>query len=262
MLILHFTTHQTFEIKYFKLLTFQVKNEFNQHCVMFKASAAFAKLQAAGIRNFDMGEQNARTQIMRYLSFLVLLLISFGTANAQQPKLQKATFGMGCFWCTEALFQRLDGVVSIKSGYEGGDVPNPSYEDVCTGTTGHAEVTEITFNPAKISYEALLAVFWKSHDPTTLNRQGADVGTQYRSVVFYHDATQRDIAAKYKAALNKSNAYGKPVVTEVTAAQKFYVAEPYHQNYFNKNKNEPYCRLVIQPKLEKLEKVFKAQLKK
>ena len=169
---------------------------------------------------------------------------------------------MGCFWCTEALFQRLDGVVSIKSGYEGGDVINPSYEDVCTGTTGHAEVTEITFNPAKISFEELLAVFWKSHDPTTLNRQGADVGTQYRSVVFYHDAAQRDIAARYKAALNKSKAYGKPAVTEITAAQKFYVAEPYHQNYFNKNKNEPYCRLVIQPKLEKLEKVFKAQLKK
>lgn len=199
---------------------------------------------------------------MKYFSIFVLLLLSIGTTKAQQPKLQKATFGMGCFWCTEALFQRLDGVVSIKSGYEGGDVVNPSYEDVCTGTTGHAEVTEITFNPAKISYEELLAVFWKSHDPTTLNRQGADVGTQYRSVVFYHDAAQRDIAARYKAALNKSNAYGKPVVTEITPAQKFYVAEPYHQNYFNKNKNEPYCRLVIQPKLEKLEKVFKAQLKK
>ena len=169
---------------------------------------------------------------------------------------------MGCFWCTEALFQRLDGVISVKSGYEGGDVPNPSYEDVCTGTTGHAEVTEITFNPAKISYEELLAVFWKSHDPTTLNRQGADVGTQYRSVIFYHDAAQKEIAARYKAALNKDNAYGKPVVTQITPAQPFYVAEAYHQNYFNKNKNEPYCKLVIQPKVEKLEKVFKAQLKK
>jgi peptide-methionine (S)-S-oxide reductase len=193
---------------------------------------------------------------------MTLLVISLGSAQAQQAKLQKATFGMGCFWCTEALFQRLDGVVTVKSGYEGGDVANPSYEDVCTGTTGHAEVTEITFNPAKISYEELLAIFWKSHDPTTLNRQGADVGTQYRSVVFFHNAEQKDIAAKYKAALNKANAYGKPVVTAITAAQPFYVAEAYHQNYFNKNKDEPYCRLVIQPKVEKLEKVFQAQLKR
>jgi peptide-methionine (S)-S-oxide reductase len=193
---------------------------------------------------------------------MTLLVVSLGSAHAQQAKLQKATFGMGCFWCTEALFQRLDGVVAVKSGYEGGDVANPSYEDVCTGTTGHAEVTEITFNPAKISYEELLAIFWKSHDPTTLNRQGADVGTQYRSVVFFHNAEQKDIAARYKAALNKTNAYGKPVVTAITAAQPFYVAEAYHQNYFNKNKDEPYCRLVIQPKVEKLEKVFKAQLKR
>jgi peptide-methionine (S)-S-oxide reductase len=198
----------------------------------------------------------------KFLMMITLLVATLGSANAQQAKLQKATFGMGCFWCTEALFQRLNGVVTVKSGYEGGDVANPSYEDVCTGTTGHAEVTEITFNPAKISFEELLAIFWKSHDPTTLNRQGADVGTQYRSVVFYHSAEQKDIAARYKAALNKSNAYGKPVVTAITAAQPFYVAEAYHQNYFNKNKNEPYCRLVIQPKVDKLEKVFKAQLKK
>jgi peptide-methionine (S)-S-oxide reductase len=198
----------------------------------------------------------------KFLMMITLLVATLGSANAQQAKLQKATFGMGCFWCTEALFQRLNGVVTVKSGYEGGDVANPSYEDVCTGTTGHAEVTEITFNPAKISFEELLAIFWKSHDPTTLNRQGADVGTQYRSVVFYHSAEQKDIAARYKAALNKSNAYGKLVVTAITAAQPFYVAEAYHQNYFNKNKNEPYCRLVIQPKVDKLEKVFKAQLKK
>lgn len=198
----------------------------------------------------------------RILIGLMLLVATIGTANAQQTKLQKATFGMGCFWCTEALFQRLDGVVAVKSGYEGGNVANPSYDEVCTGTTGHAEVTEITFDPAKITYEELLAIFWKSHDPTTLNRQGADVGTQYRSVVFFHNAAQKATATKYKDALNKSNAYGKPVVTAITAAQPFYVAEAYHQNYFNKNKNEPYCRLVIQPKVEKLEKVFKAQLKK
>jgi peptide-methionine (S)-S-oxide reductase len=199
---------------------------------------------------------------MKYISFLALLLLSFSSVNAQQTKLQKATFGMGCFWCTEALFQRLDGVTRVRSGYEGGTVANPSYEDVCTGTTGHAEVTEISFDPAKISYDELLAVFWKSHDPTTLNRQGADVGTQYRSVIFYNSPEQKAIADKYKAELNKTNAYGKQVVTTIVRAQPFYVADSYHQNYFNKNADQPYCRLVILPKLEKLEKVFKNKLKK
>jgi peptide-methionine (S)-S-oxide reductase len=198
---------------------------------------------------------------MKYLSFLALFLLSICSVQAQQTKLEKATFGMGCFWCTEALFQRLDGVSKVRSGFEGGNVANPSYEDVCTGTTGHAEVIEVTFDPKKISYDDLLAVFWKSHDPTSLNRQGADVGTQYRSVVFYHTPEQKATAEKYKAELNKTNAYGKAVVTTVVKAQPFYVAESYHQNYFNKNANQPYCRLVILPKLEKLEKVFKNKLK-
>jgi peptide-methionine (S)-S-oxide reductase len=198
---------------------------------------------------------------MKYLSIIVLFFLSLNSANAQQPKLQKATFGMGCFWCSEAIFQRIDGVTAVKSGYEGGEVANPSYEDVCTGTTGHAEVIQLTYNPAKVSYDELLEVFWKNHDPTTLNRQGADVGTQYRSVIFYNSPEQKLQAERYKAELNKTNALGKPVVTEIAKAQPFYVAENYHQNYFNKNGDAPYCRLVILPKMEKLEKVFKAKLK-
>lgn len=199
---------------------------------------------------------------MKRLTLIAILLLTIGSLQAQNNKLQKATFGMGCFWCSEAVFQRLEGVVSVRSGYEGGDVPSPSYEDVCTGTTGHAEVIELTYDPAKISYDDLLAVFWKSHDPTTLNRQGADVGTQYRSVVFYNTPEQKATAEQYKTELNKTNAYGKPVVTAITKAQPFYVAEAYHQDYFNKNADQPYCRLVILPKLDKLEKVFKAKLKK
>ncbi|WP_265789514.1 peptide-methionine (S)-S-oxide reductase MsrA [Pedobacter sp. MC2016-15] len=198
---------------------------------------------------------------MKYLSIMILVLLSVQGADAQQQKLQKATFGMGCFWCTEALFDRLVGVKSVKSGFEGGQIANPSYEEVCTGTTGHAEVTEITYDPAKISYDELLEVFWKSHDPTTLNRQGADVGTQYRSVIFYHTPEQKAAAEKYKAEINKTNAYGKPAVTEITKAQPFYLAESYHQDYFAKNSNQPYCRLVILPKMEKLEKLFKSKLK-
>lgn len=202
--------------------------------------------------------------IMKYITIMVLVLLSTlsaDPANAQAKKLQKATFGMGCFWCSEALFQRLNGVSSVRSGYEGGDVANPSYEDVCTGTTGHAEVIEVTYDPLKIKYDELLEVFWKSHDPTTLNRQGADVGTQYRSVVFYHNEEQKQIAEKYKKELNDTKAFGKPVVTAINKASTFYVADNYHQDYFNKNGNQPYCRMVILPKLEKLEKVFKAKLK-
>lgn len=198
---------------------------------------------------------------MRKVFLILLAILSLNQANAQGKKTEKATFGMGCFWCTEAIFQRLKGVISVKSGYEGGTLSNPTYEEVCTGATGHAEVLEITYNPMVISYDELLEVFWKSHDPTTLNRQGADSGTQYRSVIFYHSAEQKALAEKYKAELNKTNAYGKKVVTAIEAAKPFYVAENYHQNYFNKNGSEPYCRLVILPKIQKLEKVFKAKLK-
>ncbi|MBE9599107.1 peptide-methionine (S)-S-oxide reductase MsrA [Pedobacter sp. MC2016-24] len=198
---------------------------------------------------------------MKLLSLMVIVLLSVGSVNAQPKKLQKATFGMGCFWCSEALFQQLKGVNAVKSGYEGGTVARPSYEDVCTGTTGHAEVIEVTYDPAVIKYEELLEVFWKSHDPTTLNRQGADVGTQYRSVVFYHNDEQKLLAEKYKKTLNDAKAFNKPIVTEITKASPFYVAENYHQDYFNKNGSEPYCKMVILPKMEKLEKLFKDKLK-
>ncbi|MCZ4245331.1 peptide-methionine (S)-S-oxide reductase MsrA [Pedobacter punctiformis] len=198
---------------------------------------------------------------MKKIILILLAVLALNQANAQGKKTEKATFGMGCFWCTEAIFQKLKGVVSVKSGYEGGKLANPTYEEVCTGFTGHAEVLQITYNPMVISYSDLLEVFWKSHDPTTLNRQGADSGTQYRSVIFYHNDEQKQLAEKYKAELNKTNAYGKKVVTAIEAEKPFYVAENYHQNYYNRNGDAPYCRLVILPKLEKLEKVFKAKLK-
>ncbi|HMI03143.1 MAG TPA: peptide-methionine (S)-S-oxide reductase MsrA [Pedobacter sp.] len=198
---------------------------------------------------------------MKTILMMVMVLLSAGGAGAQSPKLQKATFGNGCFWCSEAVFQRINGVTAVRSGYEGGSVVDPSYEQVCTGTTGHAEVIEVTYDPAKIKYDELLEVFWKTHDPTTLNRQGADVGTQYRSVIFYHTNDQKTIAEKYKKELNDTKAFGNPVVTSIEKASPFYVAESYHQNYFNRNGDKPYCKLVILPKLDKMEKVFKAKLK-
>jgi len=173
-----------------------------------------------------------------------------------------ATFGTGCFWCTEAVFESLEGVVKATSGYSGGNVSNPTYEQVCSGNTGHAECIQVVFDPQKISYDELLQVFWESHDPTTLNRQGADVGTQYRSVIFYHNQNQKQLAETYKQKLNSENTFGKPVVTEITAAQKFYPAENYHQEYFKLNGHEPYCQFVIQPKVEKIRKIFSDKLKK
>jgi peptide-methionine (S)-S-oxide reductase len=176
-------------------------------------------------------------------------------------KVEKATFGGGCFWCTEAQFQYLDGVLKVESGFSGGNVANPTYEEVCTGTTGHAEVIQVTYDPAKISYEELLKAFWTAHDPTQLNRQGNDVGTQYRSVIFYHNEEQHKLAEEYKEKLDKSGAYDKPVVTEISPFTKFYVAEDYHQNYYKENGSQPYCHFVIAPKLEKFKKVFKDKLK-
>lgn len=173
-----------------------------------------------------------------------------------------ATFGSGCFWCTEAIFQRVQGVKSVVSGYSGGARPDPTYNQVSSGATGHAEVIQITFDPNEISFEALLEIFWKTHDPTTLNRQGADVGTQYRSVIFYHNETQRKSAEAIKAELNASGAWNNPIVTEISEFKAFYKAENYHQNYFNNNKNAPYCNFVIVPKLEKFENVFKDRLVK
>lgn len=180
---------------------------------------------------------------------------------AVSSNIDTATFGAGCFWCVEAVFQRLDGVLSVKSGYSGGTVKNPSYKEVCQGNTGHAEVCQITYDKTKISFDELLEVFWKTHDPTTLNRQGNDYGTQYRSAIFYHNEEQRKTAEKYKAEINKSGAYPSPIVTEITAFTNFYPAEDYHDNYFNENGSEPYCRYVIQPKVDKFEKIFKSKLK-
>jgi len=176
--------------------------------------------------------------------------------------LEKATFGAGCFWCVEAVFKLLDGVDSVASGYMAGHTENPTYEQVCTGTTGHAEVIEIMFDPDKISFKDLLEVFWKTHDPTTLNQQGNDRGTQYRSAVFYHDDTQKELAETYKNELDQAGAFPRPIVTEITAASKMYVAEGYHQDYFALNKSNPYCNAVIPPKIEKLKKIFGDKLKK
>lgn len=177
-------------------------------------------------------------------------------------KTDTTTFGTGCFWCTEAVFQELKGVIKVTSGYSGGQVPHPTYEEVCSGTTGHAECLQIVYDPAVISFDELLEVFWESHDPTTLNRQGNDVGTQYRSAIFYHNEEQREKAEHYKAELIRNKAYDKPIVTEITPFKVFYPAENYHQDYYNLHGTQPYCRLVIRPKLEKFEKVFKDKLKK
>lgn len=173
-----------------------------------------------------------------------------------------ATFGTGCFWCTEAIFQQLDGVLKVTSGYSGGQVKNPTYKQVCEGNTGHAEVVQVVYDPSKISFDELLEVFWQTHDPTTLNRQGNDVGPQYRSAIFYHNEEQQQKAEKYKAELDKSGAWDKPIVTEITPFTNFYVAEDYHQDYYSNNGSQPYCYYVIRPKLEKFEKVFKNKLKK
>jgi len=172
-----------------------------------------------------------------------------------------ATLANGCFWCTEAIFQQLEGVLKVSSGYSGGHVVDPSYKEVTTGTTGHAECIQIIFDPSKISFDELLEVFWQTHDPTTLNRQGNDEGPQYRSAVFYHTQEQKELAEKYKAELNKSGAFKNPIVTEIAPFTSFYIAENYHQDYYNQNGSQPYCSYVIRPKLEKFQKVFKNKLK-
>lgn len=172
-----------------------------------------------------------------------------------------ATFGAGCFWCVEAIFQDLAGVKQVTSGYSGGTIKNPSYREVTTGRTGHAEVVQIVYDPQKITFRELLEIFWQTHDPTTLNRQGADVGTQYRSAIFYHNQEQKETAEYYKQELDKSGAFKAPLVTEITAFEEFYPAEDYHQNYYKLNKDAPYCTYVIEPKLDKFKKVFKDKLK-
>ena len=195
---------------------------------------------------------------MKSLFSMLLAAGALNLAALAQPtnvmntnKTETATLGGGCFWCMEAVYERLPGVLSVTSGFAGGHTVNPTYEEVCTGTTGHAEVTQIVFDPAKISYAKLLEVFWQAHDPTTLNRQGADEGPQYRSIILYHDEKQKLIAEKSKLAAQAD--HHKPIVTEIVPFTKFYPAERYHQGYYDAHASQPYCQIVIAPKLEKLE---------
>jgi len=197
-----------------------------------------------------------------------LLIVGMLTLNLKAYNLEKsepeeelATFGAGCFWCTEVIFQNLEGVKRVVPGYAGGNVVNPTYRQVCEGNTGHAEVVQVHFDPGKINYETLLEVFWKTHDPTTLNRQGNDVGTQYRSVIFYHNKKQKELAEYYLNKLDESGAFDRPIVTQIEPFISFYEAEEYHQNFYNLNQELPYCKFVIEPKLEKFRKVFADKLK-
>jgi peptide-methionine (S)-S-oxide reductase len=183
------------------------------------------------------------------------------SSNNTSALVDTATFGAGCFWCVEAVFQELKGVQKVESGYSGGAKANPTYKEICSGTTGHAEVCRIYFDPSVITYKELLEAFWQSHDPTTLNRQGADVGTQYRSVIFYHNEEQKKAAEFYKEQLNNEKAFDRNVVTEISELKNYYPAEDYHQNYYNQNADQAYCQFVIAPKLEKFRKAFAGKLK-
>lgn len=196
--------------------------------------------------------------------FLLLLLLEMNLnscSNNSSQKLDTATFGAGCFWCVEAIFQQLEGVAKVESGYAGGHTKNPTYQEVCSGNTGHAEVCQITYYPEIISFDELLEVFWQTHNPTTPNRQGNDIGTQYRSIILYHNNTQKEKAEYYKKELNSSEIYKNPVITEIEPFTIFYKAENYHQNYYNLNIDKPYCNFVITPKIEKFKKVFKNKIK-
>jgi peptide-methionine (S)-S-oxide reductase len=194
---------------------------------------------------------------MKIIISLLLLL----TLTGGKKKMELATFGMGCFWCSEAMFSQLKGVQKVQSGFSGGTTETPSYRDVCTGETGHAEVVQITYDPAQISYTELLKIFFTMHDPTTLNRQGADMGTQYRSAIFTHTREQYDEAIKTIKLLTAEKVYENPIVTIVEEFKNFYPAEDYHNNYFQNNPNEGYCRMVVAPKVEKFQKVFETLLK-
>ncbi|WP_297090707.1 peptide-methionine (S)-S-oxide reductase MsrA [uncultured Draconibacterium sp.] len=195
-------------------------------------------------------------------TILVIISILIIPNLLMSKNIQKATLGGGCFWCTEAIYLELKGVTDVKPGYSGGHVKNPKYKEVCEGTTGHAEVVQITFDADIISFSDILEVFFMTHDPTTLNRQGNDVGTQYRSVIFYHSKDQKEVAERVINLFEKEEVYSKPIVTEVTEFDKFYIAEDYHINYFARNKTQGYCQFVVAPKLEKFKKIFKDQLKK
>lgn len=176
-------------------------------------------------------------------------------------KIEVATLAAGCFWCVEAIYQRLKGVEAVESGYMGGTLKNPTYKDVCTGETGHAEILQVTYDANLITFEEILEVFWKTHDPTTLNRQGNDVGTQYRSAIFYHSEEQKEIAAAYMKQLDESGIFSGKIVTTLEPLSEYYPAEGYHQNYFNQNGSQPYCQFVVRPKVEKFVKIFADKLK-
>jgi peptide-methionine (S)-S-oxide reductase len=207
-----------------------------------------------------------KLSILAIATMVLGTVISFAAANAEEAtvsedaatndQFDQVTLGSGCFWCTEAVFQQLKGVESAVSGYSGGRLVNPTYEQVCNGHTGHAEVIQVTYDPAEISFTDILRVFWQTHDPTTLNQQGHDVGTQYRSAIFYHNDLQRKLAEEYKKQLDASGTFGAPIVTEITKFEKFYPAEQYHQEYFEQNPGQRYCEYVIRPKIEKFRKEF------
>jgi peptide-methionine (S)-S-oxide reductase len=216
----------------------------------------------------DFVVKESLSSSMKALSVFVCVLIA-SCALCQDAKtkpmssiIQTATFGSGCFWCTEAVFLDVKGVKEVASGYMGGKTKNPTYEQVCTGTTGHAEVIQLKYDASLVSFEDLLEIFWNTHDPTTLNRQGADAGTQYRSAVFYHSEEQKKVAEQYKKQLSESKIFKNSIVTEITAASEFYKAENYHQNYYALNSNQGYCQFVIRPKVEKFRKQFASKLKK
>ena len=196
-----------------------------------------------------------------YLIFVMILALNLRGMAQNNNQTETATFGGGCFWCTEAVFESVKGVTDVVSGYCGGTVKNPAYREVTTGTTGHAEVVQISFNPVVVSYRQLLQIFFATHDPTTLNRQGADVGTQYRSVIFYHSAQQKADAREIISLLTSERVFDAPIVTQLEAAMPFYKAEAYHQEYFQNNPSQPYCRVVINPKVAKFRKEFAEWLK-
>lgn len=236
------------------LIIFIRKLNFDVHVCMKALTKIFTLLMfAAGVQacgQSNIGKDSVQTDSSKTKPMTIMT-----------PVYDTATFGAGCFWCVEAQFQLLDGVISVVSGYSGGTVKNPSYDMVCTGRTGHAEVCQIVFDTTKITYDEMLAAFWQCHDPTQLNRQGNDVGTQYRSVIYYHNEDQKKRAEHYKNEMNAKNTWGAPIVTEISPFTVFYKAEGYHQNYYNENKQQGYCQYVVRPKVEKFKEVFKDKLK-
>lgn len=223
----------------------------------FTVSAMLVAMCTAGVRADDKNDVRSPTTTQVTSDKTVA-----DKTDKVEKKMEKATFGGGCFWCVEAVLQRVEGVEKVESGYAGGQTKNPTYQSISSGRTGHAEVVQVTFDPSKVSYLKLLEIFMKTHDPTTLNRQGHDVGTQYRSIILTHNDQQAKEAAEMKAQLDKSGIFSDPIVTQIEPLKEFYRGEDYHQNYFNQNRSQPYCQIVVKSKVEKLEKLFKELMKK